>query len=405
MKNKYIIPLLSLFFILIIILYILDLYRYAVDYDGWIIGDWLLNFKAGFIRRGLSGCLILGLSDLINLEPNIAVALIQLICFLTYMVILFSLIRRKKINAWFLLMLLSPAALLFPVMDDYVVGRKELILFFLFAVYVLCLEKKVLRTNLVILLFSLALMVATLFHELIFFYIPYFVIAAYLKSKIDDKPFYFSKIVFIILGPLIAMAALLLYGKEINSQIICAGFAERGFPDAICGGILKYPVKYEIVYGAEEGNYILNYVFALLLGLIPYVFFIRELKHPIVTLRKFFFGFLFLLVFSLPLFVYAVDWGRWINIHFILLLFTSLFLLKDKVKNIQDEGADNYLVIPRLWKPETIMLKLSGNVIFLILSLSYITLWSMRHFADFSLFNFNFYIKVDYVIHQLINYI
>ena len=102
MKNKYTIPALAAFFTLVALLYIADLYCGAKACDGYIIGDWLINYDAGFVRRGLCGSLILVLSDLIRVKPNFVVMFIEVALHLAYMSILFVLILRKKIHSNFL---------------------------------------------------------------------------------------------------------------------------------------------------------------------------------------------------------------------------------------------------------------------------------------------------------------
>lgn len=397
MKNKFLIPSLSFFFIIVIIKYLFTLYLWAIECDGWIIGDWLINFQAGFVRRGLSGSLILNLSDFLKLKPNFTVMWIQMTIYIAYMFILFFLIYRKKINMWFLILLLSPVTLLFPILDpsNAVTGRKEIILFLLFALYVLCLNRKMLKSPFVIFLFSIALLVATLFHELVFFYTPYFILAAYLKSKIDNEPFYFSKILFVILGSFLVMIPLYLFGRTINGSIICSGLMEKGLSGNICNGVLSIPVGIKDVFKcAKENEYFSNYSIAFFLGLVPFVLYIKFSKHQVVTLRKFFVAFFFLFLFSSPLFILAVDWGRWINIHFMLLLFTSTLLLKDKSCESKVSWSKEYLAIPRLWKSETTLSKLSNNMVFFLISFSYVTLWCMSCSSAFSIFSLKFYSKL-----------
>jgi len=39
------------------------------QYDSWTIGEWLINYQGGFVRRGLIGEIIFFLSSLINISP------------------------------------------------------------------------------------------------------------------------------------------------------------------------------------------------------------------------------------------------------------------------------------------------------------------------------------------------
>jgi hypothetical protein len=385
MKNKYFLPILSCPIIFILFIYLTNLYHCADTWHGFIIADWLVNFQAGFVRRGLSGFLILSLSDFLNVQPNFMVMFIQLFFYLAYMSILFFLVKKKQINIWFILLLLSPATLFFPILDVCGVGRKEIILFFLFGSYLICLNKKMLRSDFLILITSIVLLVATLFHELVFFYTPYFIFAAYIKSKTDNEHFNLPKHSLVMLGSLLVIIPLFLFGKSINGAVICEGLIARGMDPNICSGMLSGPIEFDLSYAyvhAKESNYFGSYGTALLLGLLPFILFVNDYKSKILTLKKFLLAFLFLFLFSLPVFALAFDWGRWINIHLILLLFTSTLLLKDQAQGWQDEK----LVIPRLWKSEKATLKLSNNLLFLSIFFFYLVSWHMRHFGAFSVF-------------------
>ncbi len=384
MKNKFLIPLISFFFIAVITGYLYALYFYTIKCDGWITGDWLVNFQAGFVRRGLCGYLILGLSDFLKLKPNFTVMWIQIAIYIAYMLVLFLLLYRKEINIWFLILLLSPVTLRFTILDPRTVGRKEIILLLLYGLYILCLNRKVLKSYLVIFLFSAALLIATLFHELVFFYTPYFILAAYLKAKIDDEPFHFLKTVLVISGSFLIMIPIYLFGKTINGSVICSGLMEKGLSDNICKGILApwtkdFGMKDALIHAKEHGYYP-AYGTCLFLGLLPFALYIKYSKNYIAPLKKFLVAFLFLFLFSFPLFLFAIDWGRWLNIHFMLLLFTSTLLLKDISYESKVNWSNEYLAIPLLWKSEVTLFKLSNNVVFVLLSISYIILWSMQHF-------------------------
>ena len=404
MKKKFLIPSLSFFFIVVIIRYLSFLHYFAKNCNGWVIGDWLVNFQAGFVRRGLSGYLIIGLSDFLKLEPNFTTMWIQLLIYVAYMFILFFLIYRKEMETWFLILLLSPITLLFPILNFNIgiIGRKEIILFFLFALYILCLNRKLLKSPIVIFLFSVAFLLATLFHELVFFYTPYFILAAYLRSKIDHEPFDFSKILYMILGSFLIMIAIYLFGKTINGSIICAGLMEKGLSSNICKGILSFPKDYgikDVLRVAKENRYFPIYGAYFLLGLVPIILFVRYSKSCIVSIKKFLVAFLFLFLFSIPLFVLGVDWGRWINIHFMLLLFTSTLLLKDISSGSKVIWLKENFAIPTLWKSETNISKISNGIAFFLICFLCITIfvYAILWWYKFSIFfTILFILKIPY---------
>ena len=389
MKNKYILPITTIFFAAVTLINIFLLLDYAKKYDGFVIGDWLINYQAGFVRRGLSGQLIISLSDLINIKDNITTFAVQVFFYISYTLILYLLIYKKQINIWFLIMLVSPVTLLFPILGA--AGRKEMVLFFLFGIYIFYLNKTVIISPFVILLFSFALMVASLFHELIFFYTPYFILAAYYKSKINYSPFHFSKIALVLIGSFFATIIIFLFGKHLNETVICSGLMQRGLPDIICKGVLAWPENFDLLNYAKINGYFFSYSSTLLLGLIPFVCFFKFAKPQIITLKIFWVSFLFLFLFSLPLFILAIDWGRWLNIHFMMLLFVSTLFLKDESTINETEWSNQYLIIPNLWKSKTQPLKLLNNLTFYILVLTYTTLWGIKCYGSFSVFSFDFY--------------
>ena len=110
-----------------------------------------------------------------------------------------------------------------------------------------------------------------------------------------------------------------------------------------------------------------------------------------INLKKFFAVFAVLLLFTTPMFVYAVDWGRWINIHFMLLLFTSTLLL-DKLQ-IGEEKLTGFPPISACWIGQTPGVRKAAAMVIFILALSYCVLWSMPHFGPAKVFSLtgNFY--------------
>src|SRR4051812_30233030 len=189
MRNKIFSILLVLFFLMCLVYFIVRLYQFATFCDGWIIADWLINYSAGFVRRGLCGSIILAVSDIFSIQPQFIAAFIQALLYIAYLSILLVILWRKKINAWYLVLLLSPITLLFTAYNTTGMGRKEILLYAIFSVYILYLDRKKVVSDFSIIVFTVALGIATLFHELIFFYSPYFIAAAWLKANSSGSKF------------------------------------------------------------------------------------------------------------------------------------------------------------------------------------------------------------------------
>ena len=146
------------------------------------------------------------------------------------------------------------------------------------------------------------------------------------------------------------MLFLVLYGRHINGSAICAELREKGLPESVCSGILSWPENYgwrDVAAFASESNYRFVYGTSFLLALLPFALHVKFMGGEKINLKKFFAVFAVLLLFTTPMFVYAVDWGRWINIHFMLLLFTSTLLL-DKLQ-IGEEKLTGFPPISACW--------------------------------------------------------
>jgi hypothetical protein len=101
--------------------------------------------------------------------------------------------------------------------------------------------------------------------------------------------------------------------------------------------------------------------------------------------------FVFLVLFSSPLFILALDWGRWINIHFVLLLFTSTLLLQDKSFETNNSPSEFLEFIPNFWKLPDSRFRILRKAVFFLMCIVYMSLWSMPHYGRFSVVSTKFY--------------
>ena len=162
----------------------LNLYKNRFYDNSWTVGEWLISYSGGFIRRGLPGQVIFYISSNLHINPIFLTWLISVcsILFLSFLVIIFS---QGNFDKSFLL---SSLILLGPISEDYLV-RKDVFLVLLYGLCLLTLRQlylKKISTSLSILLINLLSIIALLSHEgygiwalpslflLIFFYIKKF---------------------------------------------------------------------------------------------------------------------------------------------------------------------------------------------------------------------------------------
>ena len=89
------------------------------QYDSWTIGEWLINYQGGFVRRGLSGETIYFLSNSLKISP---IFLIWFICIFSYF-LLIKLIFNEAKNKVSKVFLLSPGVLLAPIIGDFLIRK------------------------------------------------------------------------------------------------------------------------------------------------------------------------------------------------------------------------------------------------------------------------------------------
>ena len=110
-------------------------HHFNTDKTG-LLEDWLINYQdGGFKRRGLSGSLFFLVQDMTQLPLGYIFYGLELILNLSLFYYLFQLLRDRKMDPYFLLAFFSPVTLLFWINQESTLGRKETMLFLLFAYF------------------------------------------------------------------------------------------------------------------------------------------------------------------------------------------------------------------------------------------------------------------------------
>ncbi|MPS63482.1 MAG: hypothetical protein DI622_08385 [Chryseobacterium sp.] len=288
--------------------------------DGYILGDWLVNYQdGGFKRRGLSGSFFFILQDFTGIKLNILVYCFQFTVISLFFYYYFKLIQYKEATFLYLSLLLSSIGFVGLLNCVDYVGKKEFIVFFLFAFFVYLTDNNKL-TRIREWGFSIALFVSTLFHEVTLFFIPYFLITLYLKSGKLEIARYLKY----ILAVFIPAVLLLLFGKEINEGQSLNILKERGV--VFTRGIFFWNID-ERQYILDHFNEYKLYILSLGISIFHIAFYLKYLAERKIISILLIGAFLF----SLPLFYLAIDWGRWMYIHmmFIIILFGLLLKKTD----------------------------------------------------------------------------
>lgn len=130
----------------------------------WNVGEWLINYSDGFIRRGLPGSLIYLTSQVTGISP---VRLILGLSIVGWLGLVFIFVRASRaILPWNVMF--SPLLLLTPILGDFLV-RKDSLLLALFGVILTVSQSRQLGNLCRVSLISVLLVAGILSHESFFF--------------------------------------------------------------------------------------------------------------------------------------------------------------------------------------------------------------------------------------------
>ncbi len=167
-----------------VLLVLILLFFYAVPFSrppgGWPLGELLVNYQGGFVRRGLLGEVVFRISLALDLSPLfllrwlfVALSVVNILVFVSLSAVEERLLKRATL-------LLAPVLLLFPVYDLAAYGRKDLITTALLGVHALIAQQTFRRRlsfgtygTLLAALIAPLLMVQILTHDVQIFFIPF----------------------------------------------------------------------------------------------------------------------------------------------------------------------------------------------------------------------------------------
>jgi len=318
--------------------------QFVLRYDSWVMGEWLINYTAGFIRRGLLGEIFLTVDPFLNIHITSLVIVTKAILYI-FIGVCFLWISGgfdKKLGVAELVLILAPWALMFDLIDIRGSGRKETILIAAFLIFLFIQrfaekqEKEYSRWAVFwYLVFIFPILV--LIHEGFFFFLPFFGLIIFLedrtslayKLRILAIPFLsalFFFLWFYFQNPLDA--------RQANQ--ICLSLTERMIDEDICIGAvdaLKYSLPEIPVL-----NYFKYYLPSLLLVTIPLLVF--GLNTSGLGIKKITLAVFLPLAAILPLFWVSFDWGRWIHVYGMMILAVVLF---KKQKDFSSKLPINFL--------------------------------------------------------------
>jgi hypothetical protein len=295
-------------------------------FDGWGIGDWLLSYDGGFVRRGLFGSLVLGLTpEGTSIVSSVAAAQIAMMGIL-FALLYWLYLRTSRSMTW-AIVLLSPATLMYftiAIANQQAGPRKELLVMIALALTALGFQRR--SWHLWSLGGLIVFTVATWSHEASALVLPAFLYLVFIGSGGRSSSNVTWQRVLIVGYTVIAASAvvlaLLFPGNAEIQQGICDAWASRGIPAECQGqalGALTLTTEGALEVFATQ-------LFPRYWGYLPVVALAALPLYAVRFLPRHWKATLVILAFLLPLFYIAWDYGRWIYLAAMTLSILALAL-------------------------------------------------------------------------------
>jgi len=313
------------FLILVFIATVFDAYSGYVGHNVWKMGDWLINYQGGFIRRGLLGETIFQLSRLTHVNPGYYAFLLQILCYAIFFTFSYLLLKKQRSLLPYALLVFSPFIYTFQLNDSQGGYRKEIIFFALLA-FIAHAAKRYEHKKFEKLFYASLLLYPLLIltHEMLAVFLPYLLIVYISVTDLSKKNIL---TVFLLLLPSVTTLLVSIISQVTPNQIteIFNATAREGY--ALSGGAIAWlekPASFgvdQVTQLIHSEHYIIYYVLIILLSALAFIplrkqlrtIFNNRLSQGLVLISA---------TGTIALVVVALDWGRFIYIHLV-----SLFLL------------------------------------------------------------------------------
>jgi len=320
---------------------VIKFFSFFEEYSNWQYVDWIINYQAGFVRRGLIGEILFRVYQLtsIHLDFLILVFVVIIIIFNSYFLIRsIKYVSKSYIN---LLIFLSPGFFLYSIMNSEIIGRKDILMIFVMGFFVFF-EKKINNKSLfLILIFSLV--VLCLSHSGFLFYSQYLLFLYLLikfKRNLKINIYEFGITTFTLL--LMLMLILLNQGTEFNTTEICLSVKNYVSDKCMLDGQvywLQHDYERYIHEKTITGiDYLKSfYIYTTSFFLVYFFLGIRAYKSKFnidfYNLNKVNPLFIFIILFmpTIPTYILGVDWGRYIFISYSSSFFIFIYCLKENL--------------------------------------------------------------------------
>ena len=329
--------LLAYLFILLIFSYFFLLIKHQVGNDS-TISEWVINYEGGFTKRGIIGQLAIEISRIFESNLRWIIFLMQSFACTIYFILLYLLLRNIEFERTLILSIFTPIFILYPVAEIEVLARKEIIIFSLLMIYFLVPRKSNLK------IFSLTIFssISILVYEPIIFFFPLILVFEIIENKIHKLNIHFFKLILSFIPSLFIAGIFIFNPLSGDEHDVMASVLKDEFNQSCYMSCALLKSK-STVYLQFQDNFrhysfevFFRYTLIIVIGSYPLFILLKNssLKNKNLIFFKFFKKpyvpiFICLLPATL-LFAMGYDWGRWVNITYVILALIYYRLLVTK---------------------------------------------------------------------------
>lgn len=308
---------------------------YAFRGDPWSHGDWLISYEEGFIRRGFLGATLFAIADMTQIPVGAQVLFLQVCSAAVFYFGVAALLAGQKLTVGLVAMALIPMSFFYVLVDPASAGRKELLLFGL-AILWQRLEAKRLRVGFLHIAMSLGVLFLILSHEGFVFYLPFLILISALSSPAVTWLQITQRALVLGVPSLLAVSFIALTESRVTADGLCQPLLEAGYTIYTCDGAVYLAAKSGpsgLQYAVSTFSNLFPNHFAYLLVGVIYVLLIWVCFSLILSKRGFSIGTksvrglaITALLCTIPIFLIAVDWGRYLQMALVLFSIAVLSL-------------------------------------------------------------------------------
>ena len=315
--------------------------KYNVGNDS-TVSEWLINYEGGFTKRGLIGQIAIHIGEFLNISLRQSILFFQIFSIGLYYLLLINFFKSVKFNKIILLSIFTPIFLLYPVAEIEVLGRKEIIIFSFYLIY-LTLQNFRQKNYFRIFLLPLLMLV---WEPVVFFFI-FWLIVDYIEDAFEKNykslfKYLLTYIPAILIGAYIALNPISEIAHKNMAIFLKENFNENCYMS--CALLLSKSSIYDqfkLNFDIFSLGIFFRYFLIILIGFGPLFILIKFSQFNKLNSK------IFLFIIMLPMFVLFLmmsDWGRIVNIFYTFSIISFLYLYKKKLVMINNGILENFFV-------------------------------------------------------------